>query len=157
MSMDGKRFGVGVVAGLLVALAIVTASSGLGSFSGTFNLLAQVSPQAGGPLTTTTASNYSVTTIATIQTSTTSGSGPVLSSLNSTKSAFTTSTTNSNPYTLGSAAGGLTPIFSSRVDSIARQPLVSNAIILVPVLAAFIFGAVFYFASVRGRDHSSEE
>jgi hypothetical protein len=42
--------------------------------------------------------------------------------------------------------------YSSRVENIAQQPLLSNAVILVPVLVAFLLGAFLYRLSVRNRE-----
>lgn len=134
--MEGKRFAFGLVAGILVGIAVVTASGGLSSASGSLPILNPIRPESGQAVTTTARStNQSSHTNAT----------PVSALLtNATKGYFQTTTPAS-------------PSFSSRLTSIAQQPLVSNAVILVPVLLAVLLGAVLYRASVREGENDREE
>jgi hypothetical protein len=46
---------------------------------------------------------------------------------------------------------------SPRLDSIAQQPLVSNAEIFAPVLVAFLLGAFLYRVAVQERQRSEGE
>ena len=149
--MDGKRFGVGLVAGLLLGLVIVAASSGL-SF-GLFGSFSAASYPTGGQV------NYSVTTAATSTAATSTTTAQLApstprSSSNSTGSLVTSvsSTTSSGPWTniIASLSTPPGPAYSSRVVSIARQPLLANIVIFIPVLLAIILGAVLYVASRRG-------
>jgi uncharacterized membrane protein YcaP (DUF421 family) len=42
------------------------------------------------------------------------------------------------------------------VGSIAQQPILTNAFIFLPVLIAFLLGAVLYRVSVKGRAENPE-
>jgi hypothetical protein len=161
--MDGKRFGVGLVAGLLLGLAIVTASGGLGSASVVFGPLSPSHPGAAETATkTVTTKVLSATTL-----STSSGGSPAYSvnptnstqgSVSNLPSSVSTSTTTSNgqsDLTFGGSSAK-SPSYSSRIVSIAQQPLLSNAVIFVPVLVAFLLGAVLYRASRRNETDSVE-
>ena len=177
--MEGKRFGVGLAAGLLVALAIVTTAGGFGSNPASV-LLAPKS-NSGMPGTVTTAvTTSSVTQAATTMAAATvtytasrsSGTAggytqqnstlyPATSTATSTSTASSKTTSNSsNPASIGSlnsATSQGTPKYSSRIDSLATQPILSNAVILVPVLVAFLLGAFLYRISIRERAAAEEE
>jgi len=154
--MDGKRFGVGLVAGLLLGLVIVAASSGL-SF-GLFGSFSAASYPTGGQV------NYSVTTAATSTAATSTAATSTTtaqlapstprSSSNSTGSLVTSvsSTTSGGPWSniIASLSTPPGPAYSSRVVSIARQPLSANIVIFIPVLLAILLGAVLYVGSRRG-------
>ena len=144
--MDGKRFGVGLVAGLLLGLVIVAASSGL-SF-GLFGSFSAASYPTGGQV------NYSITTAATSTTTAQLAPSTPRSSSNSTGSLVTSvsSTTSGGPWSniIASLSTPPGPAYSSRVVSIARQPLSANIVIFIPVLLAILLGAVLYVGSRRG-------
>ena len=149
--MDGKRFGVGLVAGLLLGLVIVAASSGL-SF-GLFGSFSAASYPTGGQV------NYSMTTAATSTAATSTTTAQLApstprSSSNSTGSLVTSvsSTTSGGPWSniIASLSTPPGPAYSSRVVSIARQPLSANIVIFIPVLLAILLGAVLYVGSRRG-------
>jgi hypothetical protein len=159
MTMGGKRFGLGLAAGLLLGLAVVTASGGLGS---------TLSPSYFGSFRSGNQAVSSVTTTmtaVTILSSTAASSsnytpGYPISSLNSSSGSVTSVTTTST--TPGSAAQNAnniaaTPSFSSHLDSIAAQPFLSNVVILVPVVLALVLGAVLYLSSARSRREPAEE
>jgi hypothetical protein len=151
--MEGKRFGAGLVAGILLGLVIVTASSGLapglnGSpFSSTFG----GSDLAKSATTSTTA------------TSSQTGSPPSQNSLNSTLSSVGRSTTTTSsitspvPTSADHADSTTPPQFSSRVGSIAQQPILTNAFIFLPVLVALLLGAILYRVSLKRREDSPED
>ena len=160
--MDGKRFGVGLAAGILVGLAVITASGGLGAGLAEFAPAGSLNYAA--VVTTTTAPGSTVTTSAPTQS--TNGSTPLTASLsNSTKTAATFSTTSAPSsavsttplYILANLTSLAPTIPSSRLSSVATQPFSSNAIIFIPVLVAFLLGALLFRASVSGKAESSEE
>jgi len=141
--MEGKRFGVGLVAGLLLGLVIVTASSGF-----TFGLYGSFTSNSEGLAPSTTAK------------STTTANSQPQNALNSTFGSIgrSTTTTTTGPTPSGADyATANAPIYSSHVANIAQQPVLSNAIIFLPVLVAFLFGAVIYRASTKRKADGTEE
>ena len=148
--MEGKRFGAGLAAGLLLGLVIVTASSGFA-----FGLNGSpLSNPFGGAVS-------SVKSAVTTSTATSSQPGSPLqntqnATLNGAGRTTTTTTTSSSPAVADlSPANGVK--FSSHVDSIAQQPVLTNAFILLPVLFAFLLGAVIYRASMKRDGEKTEE
>ncbi len=172
--MDGKRFGVGLAAGLLVALAIVGAS-GLANSP----LTASFAKYSAGPAVTTAASStsFSVTSTSTAVAmtngvTTTSSSVMYTATTNtvpegtlSNVSAATTSTStesksvnSSTPqgHTFGTAAQNAATQ-PSNLANIPTQPVLSTGFVLVPVLVAFLLGALLYRASVGNREKDAED
>jgi len=182
--MEGKRFGVGLAAGLLVGLALVVVSGGLGA-----GPLAQFSLQ-NGPAGTTAASSASTLSVTsattptvtyTVATTTTNGGLTPSQSSNGTRvytststTTFSTTLTFASSTTSGSpsgqnaatnANGGITNGFPTSsgnhnptyLENITQQPIVSNAEILAPVLVAFLLGAFLYRVTVREREKSDAE
>ena len=148
--MEGKRFGAGLVAGLLLGIVIVAASSG---FASGLN---------GSPLSSIFGGDVSsVKSTATSTTATTSqpASPPSQNALNATLGAGRATTTTTTGSPAASADMGLTsgPKLSSHVDSIAQQPILTNAIIFLPVLFAFLLGAVLYRASTKREGVTTED
>jgi hypothetical protein len=148
--MDGKHFGVGLAAGLLVGLLVVTATSGFtfGLF-GTFS--ASSYPEAG--LVT-----YTTTTVA----STTTQLVPSQNEIQSNKSLSSVTGSSTTPgANFGTTSTPFTPtagvIISSRLDSIAKQPIAANVFLFVPVLIAFLLGAAIYLISRRGKEGADEQ
>ena len=163
--MEGKRFGIGLAAGLLLGIAIISASGGMGSFSTVL-----VPASHSGVAITTTSARSAVTTMtstasqtATAITTPAYGVVPGNVSQASTTSAGTTPSAAmqkalSNLSSLSaSGANGPPPSFSSRVQNIPGQPPFANAVILLPVLVALLLGAIFYRASNRSGEQPSEE
>jgi len=183
--MEGKRFGIGLAAGILLALAVVTVSGGLGS-----SPLATLEPARYAASTTTVASatiTVSATTATQTATSTvsitsTTSASPGQSLVSNvtypstvTSSSATVSSTtssvasntfgsNSASQSAGTSANGGTPYYNlgpsgatkpTQLASIAQQPIVSNAEILAPVLVAFFLGAFLYRIVVQERERSS--
>ena len=182
--MDGKRLGLGLAAGMLLALAVVTVSGGLGSTP-----LASWAPAENAASTTTVATSTVATSTATFTetatstmsiTSTTSASpgslvsnvtypssgGSSSTTVTSTARSVFSSTTSSNPanQSAGTSANGGTPYYNlgpagttkpTQLASIAQQPIVSNAEIFVPVLVAFLLGAFLYRVAVQERERPS--
>ncbi len=170
--MDGKRFGVGIAAGLLFGLAVIAASGNLGvMFGSTFASFGPANPHSpAGAADTATAT--ATTTITLTQTSVASSyttvSGQVVfvvtpgnasNTVNSGASSGTTTTT-SGGTDLKSLQAAIFGLPSSRdashFDSISQQPLLTNAVVLVPLLVAFLLGAVLYRKSNRDREEPSK-
>ncbi len=161
--MEGRRFGFGLAAGLLFALAIVSAAGGFGA---SYSWTGSLSPvhQSASPATTTTFG--AATTTATAVMSTTTGppiydvSGNTNGTSNAPQSGGSTTTTTSGTSTvpqkdLQAFAAVLTPLSgASRVNSIARQPALSSAFLLIPILVAFLIGALAYRVSNRSNSKS---
>ncbi len=147
--MEGKRFGFGLAVGLLLGVAIITASGGLGALSPGVPQYYNFSKGA----TTTT---YTGTTAVT-------SSQPIDAAVGhqTTTTTIAASQTipgnSSNTGLNGMSSGVTTPAYSSRVESIPHQPLLIDALVFVPVLVAFLLGAVLYRASYRNREHPDEE
>jgi len=177
--MEGKRFVAGLFGGLLVALALVTASGGFGATPLTvFNAAL---PQSAATSTTTVSSTttipYSTSTTTQMTVSMTSLSttgGYPVASLNSSATGLTststttfgtetstTSVSTSNPagQTAANNANGGTYFLGlpsgtgnpTRLASIPHQPITSNVEIIAPVLAAFLLGAFLYQVAFRER------
>lgn len=159
--MEGKRFGIGLAAGVLLALAVVTVSGGLGtaSLTGTFGSFAAATSSSTttafattSTATSTAASTISSTTVpATVtytvsMTSTTSsGSGeslnsnatsPVTSSTTTVTSTIRSSpSTTSNPgsQTAGTSANGGSPYYYLTTPSGNNRPTQLTSIAQQPI------------------------
>jgi hypothetical protein len=145
--MDGKRFGVGLAAGLFVGLAIVVGSGGVGASPSIFAALTPA--QAGSVASTTTAATATSTASSSTTTPPDYSTGG-LNGLNSTVTTTSASTTGSQKILFGLVG------VSSGLSSISTQPPASNAIIFVPVLVAFLLGAIIYRASNRNKEEPSD-
>jgi len=189
--MEGKRFGIGLAAGLLLALLVVSASGGLGSVTGTFLpapagnseglaatstasftvSLTTSSVSSATPTstqssvfyetTTQSASNTLGTVAATVSGATSSASAST-STISSAPTASSSSTTSQSiPQSMQNGGTGNasanTPGYSSNIYSIAHQPAVSDAVIFIPVLVAFLLGAVLYRFSIREKEAPGTE
>ena len=163
--MDGKRFGVGLAAGLLLGLGIIVASGGLGSSPAIFG--PALNPSQAGASAATTSVNSAATTLTLTATLSSSTSGSPAYSVNHTNSTggslsnipssvSSTTTTGEKNLTAAQGSNGISPSYSSRIVSIGQQPLLSNAVIFVPVLVAFLLGAILYQASNRNRKESEK-
>ena len=183
--MEGRRFGVGLAAGLLVGLALVTVSGGLGPTP-----LAYFNSEGRAASTTMASSASTITETSTVpqtatvtEVSTTTTGGSSLPSLNANVTSISTSTTtttwtatsisvsdtaksgpnNQSAATNGNSGttfGGLTPAENhspSRLVNITQQPIVSSAEILVPILVAFLLGAFLNRVALREREGPGAE
>jgi hypothetical protein len=167
--MEGIRFGIGLAAGLLVALVVVTVAGGLGVAPASVPF-ASKGIASTTPAQTSTTATLTATAVVTIEASSTSssrssatsgGSIPYAVSENATLTTSGSSTSRISSSTttpsLTNGTGALSssvtgPSYSSAIDNIARQPLLSNAVIFVPVLLAFLLGAFLYRVSIRDRE-----
>ena len=185
--MEGKRFGAGLAAGLLLGLALVAVSGGLGE-----SPLAQLYAPRGAAGTTEASSTLVVTmssttspTATTAATSTVTATttyggstGPSLSSNESSSYASTSTATGGISYTITSttnaslgnqsaatsasngAGAAVTPsgvYRPSQLVNIPQQSIVSDAEILFPVLVAFLLGAFLYRVTTAEREKPEAE
>ncbi len=163
--MDGKRFGVGIAAGLLFGLAIISASGNLGAVLGSPSVFFGPA-QSGGTVHNTATNTATLTqTVTTAASTSTSGTPLYVTSGNTTDNMSGGTTTASSAATnavsdlksLQAAISGLTPPSdASRFDSISQQSPLTNAVVLVPLLVALLLGAVLYRKSNRNREKPSE-
>jgi hypothetical protein len=155
MNMDGAKFGVGLIAGLLVGLAVVGAAGRLGVVPGAYAPAATnlVSNRSSSTVTASTVSSASSVFQSASQSTTSGNTNPLPG--NETKSTESSSTTSPGAQGLifDFSAAGL-PAASSRLGSIAQQPLSSDAIVLAPVLVALLLGAILYRASHKSPKES---
>jgi len=126
-----RRSALGVMAGLLLALGVVAlAGSGLNQY-----VMQASSPTSG----------LNPTTVTSARSMTTASSSGVQAMDSGSK------TTNSSP---GYTTEGATPLFS-HLDSFARQPVALTGFVLLPILAALLFGFVLHRMS-RVRNEGEE-
>ena len=162
--MHGKLFAGGLAIGIFMALAVVVGSLAIApGNNGAVVLNLVPSQQSADAVTTTTTST--VTSIKTYNTS----QGAVDVPGSSTTTTTSTSSSGPPPNTPGGSTGtggnqqGQTDFLaalvnqprSSQVGSLAQQPLLLNGLVLLPVMVAFVLGAILYGASRRSR--SQEE
>ena len=161
--MEGRRFGVGLAAGLVLGLAIITASGSLGALQPALSSSNNPVTQAGSGETTQTATN--TVTMSSTQTettvpsaATTTGGQPVLSTSGNGTRTVMTSTTQSNPSPapVGSLLSNLFGSVNSgssgdasRMTSIAHQSPSTDLVVFIPLALAFLLGAALYLASNR--------
>ena len=156
MSMDGKRYAAGLLAGLLVGFLVVVAGS-QGVFTanfGPFMSAGATEPNHQSESTTTTflaTTTASTTLAANLQkapnassSSTTTTNQGIAQAVSTTNSTY--STTSSVPDFGFVAEAGLSSntVPSSSLYSIVHQPVFSDVIVLIPLLLAFFLGAVIY-------------
>ncbi|MDG6988029.1 MAG: hypothetical protein JRN21_01750 [Nitrososphaerota archaeon] len=133
--MRGPRFSSGLAAGMLVALAVVAASAGMSYLSVGFVSASpshQTTPYSsitGAETKTTTAAPYPVTSNQTLSAGGTSGQ----------------TSSSASPQ-------GLSLVPSSNLQVVPKQPPLSNAFLLVPILVAFLVGAALYRVSRERTD-----
>jgi hypothetical protein len=146
--MSGSRFGVGLVAGVFFALVVIVVSGAIASTS---------TPLYG---TGSPSSPAATTSSITLTTGTVTG-------VFATSGNQTASTTQSNQNSLGSLNSGGTnpataqvssslPRFSSELATMNQLSTPARALLLAPVVIAFLVGALLYRASLarRGREDS---
>jgi hypothetical protein len=156
--MEGKRFAVGLFAGLLLGVAIITASGGLVTLS-SGAAPASKNAQGSSALTTTTLVTETATVAQTVSTSSVPAyfnlGNKSLSSTTTTPATPGSASLNSSLSNLNGVSTSSTPAYSSRVQSIPHQPLLTDTVVFVPVFVAFLLGALLYRAS-RGKEQPSE-
>ncbi|HKT21856.1 MAG TPA: hypothetical protein VJR06_04485 [Nitrososphaerales archaeon] len=152
MNMEGRQFGVGLAAGILLALTIVAASGGLGLAQTVF---APSSAQETAATTTTWVTTvYSATTSAPTGSVTYGGNGTAVTPATTTTASATGTSAGSSNLLLGSIQAALP---STRYAAVASQSPASNAFLIVPVLLALILGAVLYRAYAKRMPTGDEQ
>jgi hypothetical protein len=122
---------LGVMAGVLLALGVVSlAGSGLNSY-----VMRATSPKSNLNQTTGTSTKSMTTT-------------------NTSGAPANASGSNTTDYSSGSATRGVAPLYSN-LNSIARQPITLTGFVLLPILAALLFGFALYEVS-RVRSDGQE-
>lgn len=141
--MEGRRFGVGAAAGLLVALSIV-ALSGLAA-----------APVA-GPATTTL--NGGPSSLSTETATTLTGNSAAVYGVSTSKSALvppsTGSVANFTGNSAGTGASGRGPVpasFTSDLAGLGQLSSPSRALVLAPIVVAALLGALLYRLSGRSQ------
>ena len=137
--MDGKRFGTGLLVGLLVGILVV-ASPGL---AGLGALGAPPATDGVGQTSTRTIYTQGETSYSNMQGSVSPGS--------ENSSSTSTATRQSTGPTDSKAAGGNRG--PSSLNNFASQPAVLDGLVLLPLILAFILGAILYSASNRRLDN----
>ncbi len=143
---------MGLAAGLLLGFAIIAGSGGLGAMSAGVPPTPDLSQ--GGSIVATTAS---VTVTATSSQPPNLAVGNLSSATATTVAPKQVSTSFNGGVNGATTQGGTVPAYSSRVDSITNQPLLTDAVVFVPVLVALLLGAALYRASYRGSEEPGEE
>lgn len=146
MSMDGRRFGIGLAVGVLLGIGVVAASGVLGASQVPF-LPSSASYTTKIDTVTTTSATASATSA---QTGAGDSGTPGTTNGSSTAAETTTSGTSSLSFPSANPP-------SSRFASVASQPLAIDGLLLVPILVAFLLGAAAFKASARGRTVSEKE
>ena len=173
--MEGGRFVAGMTGGLLLALVIVGTAgytSGIiptssGSFAQNVSTSQSQSSDTRIMSASTTAAVTS-TSGASAATGSAQGSttytviSPVMTStvLSSSASSAKTESQSTQPsYGVPGANGGTASanLSPSRLDSIAKQPVLVDGLVFLPVLAALMLGALLYRASGRTKDNAEKE
>ena len=140
--MEGRRFGVGLLAGLLFALAII-GTSGLLSPGGAPSS-ATLTESSSSPTVSTTANVPQSAIFGAVTSSTASATTPSNKSLSNLNSALT-------------AASGSGPSFSSNLASMGSLPSVSRALVLAPIAVAALLGVLLYRVSTRRQNSDERE
>jgi hypothetical protein len=132
----GARFGVAVLAGLILGVAIVAGASFASSGSANFSAVAPA---------------YQSRSVATTSTATTTTAVPTLNIANQTQQSSGASSLSGSIASIpNTSQNGLlssgSPAVASQLVTIVHQPL-QSIVVLLPVLAAVLFGFILYRAS----------
>ena len=138
MNMESRRFGAGLVAGILVGVAVVALAGGLGSTLSTLSLTF-AAPRITETTTAATATTTSGTSVLYVVTAGTS------SQSKSAASNYTNLSSSSSSFSFTGVSGGLSSLLpSSQLAAVATQGPVANAILSVPVIIALALGGLLY-------------
>jgi len=163
MSMDRKRFGAGILGGLLLGLIIVTTTAPSGGLFASFVPAVQ-NAQVSSSSITSSASIVLSTSAAETTTSASStapyqsipGANSSLTFTTASTSVSKSSSSQGEPSNYG--AGSSTPtarsnaLSASRLDNMEAQPLLLNGLVLLPIMVAIALGVLLYRVSnSRGR------
>jgi hypothetical protein len=150
MSMRGKRFGMGLAAGVLLGVVVVAMSGGLGASQIPYAPAALNSATSEATATSTT--TYSAES--TVPATTSQGTSGQNSTLVFSTSVSTITSSTVPSFSAFNAISGLP---SSKIAAVAVQNPASNAFLVVPVVVAFLLGAALYRASVKGKGADDKE
>jgi len=142
--MSGSRFGVGLAAGVFFALAVIAVSGVIASSSP----LPQTANNGSSATSATTSTGTLVTSTGTVPGSvfsTTPGNQSAPGSQSGVSSLSTGSTSAAN------GQGSVTR-FSSELATMTQLSTSGRALLLAPVIAAFMIGALFYRTSVARKE-----
>lgn len=151
MNMEGKRFGAGILGGLLLGLLIVGSS---GISAGVFGSFSAVAPaQVDKTATTVAISSTVLLTTTTAGSAYNNGPGTTTQSVSSatTQQSTTEQPLTSSPDFAAWVASGADQRSPSHLGSIVAQPALVDAVILLPLLVAVILGAILFRASGRSQ------
>ena len=163
MGMESKRFGGGLLGGLLLGVVVVlvgTVAAGptIGLYGSFSPAAASVGQAKGTSDVATYTLTYTTTTRGLYQTG--NGSATAPGRTNTTTIVTTVTTTFPVYYAsnlLSSADAQASP---SRLNNIAAQPLATSRLVVVPVLIAIVAGAIgalLYRASISSKEHVPSE
>ena len=146
MSMDGRRFGVALALGVLLAMVVVAASGALGP-----SMSFEHAP-ASSTAATSTAATVTYTTVS---------SAPVGGSTGGANGSQSPGTTTDFSPTYQPVAGGFSSILnlmpSPRFAALGSQSPGSNALLIVPLVVALVLGGALYRMSSKGKGPQKEE
>ena len=170
MSMDSRRFGGGLAVGILLGLVVI-AATGLAAVPEAAPVTNYAATTTAPTTTFSTSSTtvFASTTSAATSTSTsvqyTYGAGqPNSTSQSATSYTVTSSTpagvkastaTHSSPFDF--LQTGLTSLPSSSFAALSTQSPHANAFLVVPILVAFLLGAVLYRTTLKTRAPPEDE
>src|SRR5215471_9823731 len=158
MSMDGKRFGAGILGGIMVGLLVI-GTTGLVTFGGAlFGSFSAANVTRGTDQTataTTAASSTSSVPVAVGQ-----PQGPTTTTTTTYAISTSTSANGSTPASNAAAIFGF-PVLgqknSSHLENIASQPVTVDGIVLIPIVLALILGIVIYRLVSARREKGEAE
>ena len=148
--MDARRFGVGLVAGLLAAFALIAVSGGFSS-----SIFTPLAPSSSRGLASQT--QTAVTSTIATQSGTTAPYSSITTGNGINSVSGTGSSAGQNATFLANLVSLPAKVPSANVNNILRQPPLSNAILFVPVLMALLLGALFYRATRRKNEDAEPD
>lgn len=165
MTMEGKRFAAGILGGLLLAVAVIASQGVAPGLYGTFSPLAGPGNQADRGGATNMSTTTTMITYTTSATSTYGTSNQTQQTPSNPPSSTTTSTLSSSTSNPDQPAGGIVyyvnnlanQASASKLSNFGEQSATTNVIVLVPVLVAFLLGAVIYRLSRKAPEDDSQD
>ena len=132
--MQSGKFGLGILAGLMLGLVVIGSAGFSSGPFGSFVSSPGLNQIGAGSITSTRTAGTDSST-----------PSPPYQYTNSTASTVPGGSSETQTDK-GVQSAGFSPL-SSRLDSIARQPIATTGFVLLPIFAAFLFGLVLYGAS----------
>jgi hypothetical protein len=143
--MSGSRFGVGLAAGVFFALAVILVSGAITSASSPLAQIASRGSASSASMTTSTLTTMTGTVPESVF-NTVPGNQSASGSQSGLSSLSTGSTSAANGQ--GSPVAG----FSSELATMGQLSTSGRALLLAPLVAAVLIGALFYRASLARRE-----